>query len=104
MNALQSFMAAANAQLRDVIQEAAEINGMVVYGTFSDQQLIPVMTRHGYEDHLVTEFKAEANQFPSPPIAKGSLLRPQTSQNFFVQMVDAKNPVVYTFILTDREL
>ncbi len=104
MNALQEFMDRAFAQTRGTLQEAAEINSATIYGTFSDQQLVPVMTRMGYEDHLVTTFKASADQFPTAPTPRQKLIRPQTNQSFFIQAIDTKNPVVLTFILTDREL
>lgn len=104
MNKLQTFMARGNAQTRDVNQEPVEYNGAVYYGTFGDPQMIPVMSRQGYQDYLATELKISKVQFGAAPIAKQMLRRPNTRREFFVQMVDATNPVVFTFILTDREI
>ncbi len=104
MNQLQEFMARGNVQTRELVQEAVEINGAVVYGTFGDPTLMAVMTQHGYQDHLVTPFKASTVQFANPPQAKQTLIRPLTQREFFIQMVDYTRPVVFTFILVDREL
>src|SRR4051812_9560589 len=104
MNQLQDFMARCNTQARPLNQEAAELNGSVIYGTFGDPVLMPVMTRQGYMDHLVTPFKAARDQFADDPQARQTLVRPLTQREFFIQIVDYTNPVVYTFILTDREL
>ena len=99
-------MAAANVQARPTIQEAFTIEGdaTVYYGTFGDPQLIPVMTRQGYQDHLVTELIAQAIQFASAPLSRVNLVRTQTGRTFFVHMVDATEVVVYKFVLTDRSL
>ena len=104
MNALQNFMATGNVQSRDTVQEVVEIGGAEIYGTFGDAQILPVMTVNGYQDHLVTPFKASRDQFAANPAARQTLLRPATGREFFIQVVDFTNPVVYTFILTDREL
>jgi hypothetical protein len=112
MNLLQTFMADANAQARDLIQEVFTITGLTgtFYGTFGDPEILPVMTRQGYQDHLVTPLKVETTQFAaltSPQVqalARGSLIRTQTNRTFFIQVVDYTGVVVWTFILTDREL
>lgn len=105
-------MADANVQARDIIQEAFTITGLAgtFYGTFGDPELMPVMTRQGYQDHLVTVLKVQTTEFAaltSPQIqalARGSLVRTQTSRTFFIQMADYTAVVVWTFVLTDREL
>lgn len=106
MNLLQQFMADCNTQARDIVQELVELNGAQVYGTFGDPQLMPVMTGTGYQDHLVTPFKVSADQFGggSPPAARQSLTRASNQRSYFIQIVDYTNPVVFTFLLTDREL
>lgn len=116
MNFLQDFLAAANAQTRPILQEAFTFVGAtapapIFYGTFGDPQIMPIMTRTGYEDHLVRELKAEAVQWTGAlptalplPLGKSSILRTQTGATLFVQAVDTKDPVIFTFILTDREL
>lgn len=65
---------------------------------------MPIMTATGYQDHIVMPFKAQASQFATPPEARQALSRPQTNREYFIQMVDYTNPVVYTFILVDREV
>ncbi len=105
-------MADANAQARPIIQEAFTIAGLTgtFYGTFGDPELMPVMTRQGYQDHIVTPLKVESTEFAalSAPqiqaLARGSLVRTQMNRTFFIQMVDYTGVVVWTFILTDREI
>lgn len=105
-------MAEANAQARTIVQEAFTITGLsgTFYGTFGDPEIMPVMTRQGYQDHLVTPLKVEATEFAaltSPQIqalARGTLVRTQTNRTFFIQVADYTGVVVWTFILTDREL
>jgi hypothetical protein len=113
MNQLQTFLARANVQVRDVIQEAVTLalDPEEEYtGTFGDPVVIPVMTRTGYEDHLITPLKIERVQFSAwtaeelNTIARTTLVRDQTGRTFFIQAVDYTEAVVYTFILTDREL
>lgn len=106
MNDLQQFMADCNAQTLDILAEEVELNGATVRGTFGDPQLMPIMTRTGYADHLITPFKVSAAQFAngSPPQARQSLTRASNGRSYFVQIVDYTNPVVFTFLLTDREL
>lgn len=108
-------MADANAQARPIIQEEfaivvpAGVSG-TFFGTFGDPEVIPVMTRQGYQDHLVTPLKAETSQFATltpeqvQALARGSLVRTQTGRTFFIQTVDYTAVVVWTFILTDREI
>ncbi len=99
-------MAAANVQARPTVQEEFTIAGdtTVYTGTFSDPQLVPVMTRQGYQDHLVTYLLAEASLFGAAPVSRVNLVRTQTGRTMFVHMVDAMEVVVYRFMLTDREL
>lgn len=105
MNALQSFMAGCFAQIDEKIKEPVQINGSVVMGTFGDPQIMPVMTRNGSEDHIVTTLQVARSAFAGKDVpSKVSLTRPATSRTFFIQAVDDTHPVVFTFILTDREL
>lgn len=104
MNGLQAFMVTGNQQSKDAVMEEVSIGGEIIYGTFGDPQLMSVMTMNGYQDHLVTPFKALGAQFADHPAARQTLIRTQTNREFFIQIVDFTNPVVYTFILTDREL
>jgi hypothetical protein len=104
MNALQTFMRDCNRQTRAINQEAVTINGSKYFGTFGDPQLMPVMTRNGSEDHIVQPFISSADQYASKPLSHQNLTRQKTNVVYFVQMVDAKDPVAYTFILVDREL
>lgn len=112
-NDLQSFMAAANVQTRAVIQEAltfAEDPGGQYTGTFGDPQIMNVMTRNGYQDHLVTPLKVEKVLFAGwtapelDALARTTLVRTQTGRTFFINAVDYTEAVVFTFILTDRQL
>lgn len=84
--------------------EEVQINGKDYMGTFGDPLMMPIMTQNGYQDYLVTPLKIAAALFSAKPEAKQTLIRPLTSRELFVQMVDYTNPVVYTFILTDREV
>lgn len=103
MNLLQTFMADGNAQARAILQELVEIGGKTYYGTFGDAQLLPVMTRNGYQDQLVTAFRASRDQFAADPDARQTLTRESTQHEYLIQMVDTSAPVIYTFLLTDRE-
>jgi hypothetical protein len=104
MNLLQSFMAECNRQTRGINQEPVVINGAKVFGSFGDPQMLPVMTRQGYEDQIVQPFIASADQFASHPLSHQKLTRCKNNVEYFIQMVDAKDPVAFTFILTDREM
>lgn len=109
MNLLQSFLVEANQQARPIIQEeftiVGDLSGTIYFGTFGDPVIMPVMTRQGYQDHLVTPLKAEKSQWPiTPPGERISIIRTQTGRTLFVQVVDFTEAVVYTFILTDRSL
>ena len=104
MNLLQQFIAAANAQTQDVLQELVQLDGKEYYGTFGDAVLMPIMTRAGYEDQLVTGFRASRTQFSEDPAAHSTLTRVSTGHNYFVQIIDTSNPVLYVFQLTDREV
>ena len=109
MNALQTFLASCNAQVRAIVQEAFTItggDGTVYYGTFSDPQVMPIMNRQGYQDYLAVTMTAEASQFTGNPFAskKTTLTRTATGQVYLVNVVDYKGIVVCHFILTDRDL
>lgn len=96
-----------NAQARPIIFEDFTIAGdaTVYSGCFGDPTIIPLMTRQGYEDQLVVPMKAPRTQWPTtPPQAKRNLIRTQTGRTFFIQVIDFTEVVVFTFILTDREL
>lgn len=113
MNLLQTFVAASNVQTRTVIQEAltlaADPTGEYT-GTFGDPQIMPVMTRTGYEDHLVTPLKVERVMFDGwtpeefDALARTTLVRTQTGRTLFINTVNYTEAVVFTFILTDRQL
>lgn len=113
MNLLQTFLAAANVQTRTTLQEDltfATDPGVTYTGTFGDPQIMPVMTRQGFQDHLVTPLKIERALFAGwtddelNALARTALVRTQTGRTFFIQMVDYTEAVVFTFILTDREV
>lgn len=113
MNLLQTFLANANVQTRTVLQEALTFTadpGGEYTGTFGDPQIMPIMTRQGYEDHLVTPLKVERVLFADwtsdelNALARTTLVRTQTGRTFFIQVVDYTEAVVFTFILTDREI
>jgi hypothetical protein len=112
MNDLQAFLNEANDQTQAVIQEAftrvGEAPAVTRYGTFGDPQIMPVSTRQGYQDYLVTPLKVRASQFANPAAAEAfarkEIIRTATGRTFFVQVVDFTEVVVYTFMLTDREL
>jgi hypothetical protein len=110
MNLLQTFMAEAAAQASPITEEeftiVGEAGSPVRLGTFGDPQLMPVMTRVGYQDYLTTRLHARATQWVSPakPSPRVELVRTQTGQTFFVQIVDSNDPVMWTFILTDRDV
>lgn len=114
MNLLQTFLADANAQARPIIQEAftfvGAMAGVTYYGTFGDPVIMPVMTRQGYQDHLVTPLKAESVQFATwtapqlDALARSSIIRTSTGRTFFINVVDYTSVVVFTFVLTDRQL
>jgi hypothetical protein len=102
-NQLQTFMADANVQVRPIVQETAEIEGATIYGTFGDAQLVPLMTRSGYQDLLATPFRANRDQFAADPASRQNLIRNSTGRTYFIQMVDTSHPVIFTFMLVDRE-
>ncbi len=120
MNDLQTFLADSNVQTRPTIQEDFQFldtvtklpAGTVFTGTFGDPQIIPVMTRQGYQDHLVTPLKVETAQFTAAgwtadqlnAIARRSIQRTATGRTIFIQVADYTGVVVFTFLLTDREL
>lgn len=111
MNALQEFMARGNVQIATpgngqnaIATEKIQLDGTLYDATFGDAIMMPVMTQQGYQDHLVTPVKVSRVQFPSDPKAHQSLIRVSVEREMFIQMVDISNPVVYTFVVTDRRL
>lgn len=122
MNALQQFLDEANAQVSDtangatpILTEAFTFVGdtsgpggaaVVYYGTFGDPVIMPVQTRQGWQDYLVTPLKARVAQWSVPPEDRNhtNLVRTATGRTFYVQMIDYTAVVVYTFILVDRAL
>lgn len=112
MNALQTFMQTSFAQVRDVIQETFTVTGetpaAIRYGTFGDPQVVPLMTRQGYQDTVVIPLKSATTYFASAAaasaFARGTLVRTSTGRSYFIQAVDYTEVDVYTFLLTDREL
>lgn len=114
MNLLQDFLVEANIQCRVIIQEAftlvAESPSVSRTGTFGDPEIMPVMTRQGYQDHLVYPLKVEASQFSTltaeqlDALRGRSIVRTATGRTLYIQTADYTAVVVYTFILTDREL
>ena len=109
MNALQTFLAACNQQARGLNQEPFTVvggDGTVYSGTFGDPQVMPIMTRQGYQDYLAVTMTAEAAQFTGNPFAskKTTINRTQTGQTYYLNAVDYKGVVVWSFILTDRDL
>jgi hypothetical protein len=108
LNPLDEFMAESNFQLRTIIKsdfthvgESPEVSRL---GTFGNAQVIPVMTRQGYEDHAVVFMEVERSLYATPPQAKGEILREETGVRYFVQAIDKSSPVLYIFTLTEREL
>ena len=101
-------MTEANIQARPVIKEEFTIVGespvVVRLGTFGSLTVMPVMTRQGYEDHSVCPMTCERSYFATPPEPRIEITRTQTGQVLFVQTVEKNDPVLFTFILTDREL
>lgn len=101
-------MAEANVQTRSVIKEDFTVVGespvVTRVGTFGGSTIMPVMTRNGYEDHEVSLMTCEKVLFATPPEPRIEITRTQTGQVFFVQGVDNKDPVLFTFILTEREV
>lgn len=118
MNFLQTFMAEANAQVRgpggaggteeSLAMEEFTVVGedpqVVRMGTFGNSAIISIMTRQGYQDHEVSFMTSEAVLWATPPAARIEIIRTQTAQKFFVYAVENKDPVVYSFTLTEREL
>src|SRR5688572_9407582 len=103
MNLLQQFMAECNRQTRPINQEEVVINGSPFFGTFGDPQLQPVAGRFGSEDQIVYPFLSSADQYATPPQAKQKLIRSANNVEYFIEAIDSKDPVTYTFILLDRQ-
>ncbi len=101
-------MTVATAQARPIIQEDFTITGTTgnFFGTFGDPIMMPVMTRNGYEDRLVTELKADATQagLAAALVGRAKITRTQTSAIYLVNIADTKNPVVFTASLVDRDI
>lgn len=106
MNELQAFLAEANEQVADlgVLTEDVVLGNAKYQGIFGDAVMMPVMTKTGYQDYLVTPVKVSRAQFSAAPAAHQSLVRTSTGRTMFVQIVDPSNPVVYTLVCTDRDL
>ena len=122
MNLLQSFLDECNRQISDTTGSATPLlteaftfvddtsgpggQPVVYQGTFGDPILMPVQTRQGYQDYLVTPLKARAAQWTTAPSAENhkKLVRTATGRTFYVQSVDYTAVVVYTFICTDRAI
>lgn len=103
----------ANEQTLAVIAEAFTFvggDGTIFNGVFGDPMIMEVMTRDGYQDHLVTPLVIQRSQFANftsdqlNALARMSLVRTQTGRTFFINVVDYTAVVVYKFILTDRQL
>lgn len=110
MNYLQEFMAECNRQTRTadaagkvISQEEVTINGSVYFGTFAQVQVESTMERHGYEDSVAFTFTSAAEQYTTPPQPRQMLKRNINNVEYFIQSVDNKNPLLFTFVLVDRE-
>lgn len=117
MNLLQNFMAEALSQVRgtggtneSLAMEEFTIVGEVSppatprLGVFGNSTVIPIMTRQGYQDHEVSFLTVEASLFATAPSPRITINRTSTGQNLFVHAVENKDPVLFTFTLTEREL
>jgi hypothetical protein len=109
MNALDTFLANANVQLRTLIKSdfthVGESPQVTRQGTFGNATVIPIMTRQGYEDHLVVMMEVERVLYTgAEPVAKGTIVRTDTSTTYFVQAIDKSSPVLFIFTLTERSL
>jgi hypothetical protein len=105
---LRNYMTEANAQMRLLIKSGfthvGESPSVSRLGTFGNAQVIPVMTRQGYEDHAVVFMEVERSLYATPPQAKGEIRRTKTGTRYFVQAIDKSSPVIYIFTLTERAL
>lgn len=103
-------MAAGAVQSRPAIREPFAIVGEVSpplvprVGVFGNVSVIPIMTRQGYQDHEVMFMRAEKVLFATKPEPRIEITRTETGQTLFVQAVENKDPVIYVFTLTEREL
>ena len=104
LTGLQQMLAAANAQSLGTLAESVVVNGKVLQGVFGDPEMMPVMVAEGYKDYLLIPLKISADQFPSTPPTHVSIERVSNGRPYFVQFVDYTNPVVYTFLLSDRQI
>lgn len=107
MNLLQTFIAEATEQSRPVNKRAFTIVGespaVSRVGAFGQQSIVPVMTRQGYQDHQVLFARVEASLFSTPPQPHIELVLTDSGKTLFVQAIDNSDPVLYTFMLTERE-
>lgn len=109
MNLLDQFMAEGNRQLRTIIKSdfthVGESPAVTRQGTFGNANVIPVMTRQGWEDHLVVFMEVERSLYTgAEPEAKTEINRTDTNTTYFVQAIDKSSPVLFIFTLTEREL
>lgn len=95
--------ATANSLLTESFTHVGESPSVSRLGTFGNPTVVPLETRYGYQDHVVTYLTVEAALYATPPDPHGEIHRTQTGQTYYVQAIDTKNPVVYTFTLTDRQ-
>lgn len=103
MNLLQSFIAECNRQTRAINQEQVQINGSLFWGTFGDPQMIPELERQGHTFMIAKILVSDRSQYATPPASLQKLIRVQGNTEYFIQMVDTKDPVVFTFMLVDRQ-
>ncbi len=111
MNDLQEMMDEGNTQSREINQEAFTIvdesPATSRLGTFGDPQIMPIETRQGYQDYLVTPMKVQASEFEgydTSTLARKKVIRTATGRTLFIQVVDYTEVVAYTLLLTDRAL
>lgn len=95
-------MAECNRQTRPINQERARINNSEFWGTFSDPQMLPEMERWGTSNIITKIFVSDRSQYASPPQDQQKLVRVDSNTEYLIQMVDTKDPVVFTFMLIDR--
>lgn len=88
---------------KPINQEEFLINNEKKWGTLSDPELLPDMERHGYSDSIAYVLKIEATLFASQPAQQQDVIRCVNDEKFFGRMVETKDPVVFTFLLIDRE-
>lgn len=107
-NLLDAFMTEGNRQLRTIIKadftHVGESPAVTRQGTFGNANVIPVMTRQGWEDHLVVFMEVERSLYATAPESKTEINRTDTNITYFIQAIDKSSPVLFIFTLTEREL